>query len=223
MRKEFPILVARVSEIAILSMRFAIKHSFQKNSLLDCPLKRVLALQKEFPVLVARVSEIEILLKIFRCNAFLPQEFCLLFNLVSRTSILLERITIKIIILIRILVLKRRICYLGNLERYKTITVLFEDRNPNCFMFWLLCCEYNKFSIDSGIQSQLFVSLSLPIKAWKFSGNLSDDEHVSRTASQVLWNWGNIYSNMLISNQENPAKFSSMEINNGVNLKNWWI
>ena len=28
-------------------------------------------------------------------------------------------------------------------------------------------------------------------------------------------------SNMLISNQENPAKFSNMETNNGVNLKNW--
>ena len=25
-------------------------------------------------------------------------------------------------------------------------------------MFWLLCSEYNKFSIDSGIQSQLFVA-----------------------------------------------------------------
>ena len=67
------------------------------------------------------------------------------------------------------------------------------------------------------------VSCSLPIKAWKFSGNLSDDEHVSRTASQVLGNWENIYSNMLISNQENPAKFSNMETNNGVNLKNWGI
>ena len=33
------------------------------------------------------------------------------------------------------------------------------------------------------------VSCSLPIKAWKFSGNLSDDEHVFRTASQVLGNW----------------------------------
>ena len=88
--------MARVPEIAILSMRFAIKHSFQKNSLLHCPLKRVLALQKEFPVLVAlRVSEIEILLKIIRCNAFLPQEFSLLFNLVSRITILLERITIN--------------------------------------------------------------------------------------------------------------------------------
>ena len=180
-------------------------------------------LRKEFPLLGTRVFEIKILFKIFRCNAFLPQEFSLLFNLVSRTSILLERITIKMFILIRILVLKGRICYLGNLECYKTITVLFEDRNPNCFMFWLLCCEYNKFSIDSGIQSQLFVSLSLPIKAWKFSGNLSDDEHVSHTASQVLWNWENIYSNMLISNQENPAKLSNMETNNGVNLKNWWI
>ena len=30
-------------------------------------------------------------------------------------------------------------------------------------------------------------------------------------------------SNMLISNQENPAKFSNMETNNGVNLKNWGI
>ena len=108
--------MARVPEIAILSMRFAIKHSFQKNSLLHCPLKRVLALQKEFPVLVARVSEIEILLKIIRCNAFLSQEFSLLFNLVSRISILLERITIKMIVLIRSLILKRRICYLGNLE-----------------------------------------------------------------------------------------------------------
>ena len=87
--------MARVPEIAILSMRFAIKHYFQKKSLLHCPLKRVLALQKEFPVLVARVSEIEILLKIIRCNAFLPQEFSLLFNLVSRISILLERITIN--------------------------------------------------------------------------------------------------------------------------------
>ena len=108
--------MARIPEIAILSMRFAIKHSFQKNSLLHCPLKRVLALQKEFPVLVARVSEIEILLKIIRCNAFLPQAFSLLFNLVSRISILLERITIKMIVLIRSLVLKRRICYLENLE-----------------------------------------------------------------------------------------------------------
>ena len=90
-------------------------------------------------------------------------------------------------------------------------------------MFWLLCSEYNKFSIDSGIQSQLFVSFSLPIKAWKFSGNLSDDEHVFRTASQVLRDWEDIYSKMLISNQENPAKFSDMETNNEVNLKNWWI
>ena len=87
--------MARVPEIAILSMRFAIKHSFQKNSLLYCPLKRVLALQKEFLVLVARVSEIEILLKIIRCNAFLPQEFSLIFDFVSRISILLERITIN--------------------------------------------------------------------------------------------------------------------------------
>ena len=67
------------------------------------------------------------------------------------------------------------------------------------------------------------VSCSLPIKAWKFSGNLSDDEHVFRTASQVLRDWEDIYSKMLISNQENPAKFSNMETNNGVNLKNWWI
>ena len=205
-------------------MRLAIKNSFQKNSLLNCLLKRILVFEKRIPGSCGksfwnRDSSQDTQMS----DALLPPEFSLLFNLLSRTSILLEGVTIKMIILIRILVLKRRICYLGNLERYKTITVLFEDRNPNCFMFWLLCCEYNKFSIDSGIQSQLFVSLSLPIKAWKFSGNLSDDEHVSRTASQVLWNWGNIYSNMLISNQENPAKFSSMEINNGVNLKNWWI
>ena len=64
------------------------------------------------------------------------------------------------------------------------------------------------------------VSCSFPKK---ISGNLSDDEHVFRTASQVLRNWENIYSNILISNHENPAKFSNMETNNGVNLKNWWI
>ena len=147
------------SEIAILFIRSAIKHSFQKNLLLLCLPERilvlekknsrflwqeflklqfypwdlqlnilskrtlyfiarwrVLALQKEFLVLVVGVSEIEILLKIIRCNAFLPQEFSLLFNLVSRISILLERITIKMIVLIRSLILKRRICYLGNLE-----------------------------------------------------------------------------------------------------------
>ena len=107
-----------------------IKYSFQKNSLLHRLLKRILVLEKEFPVLVARVSEIEILLKIFRCNAFLPQEFCLLFNLVSRTSILLERITIKIIILIRILVLKRRKCYLGNLVSYLLI-ILVKNSNSH--------------------------------------------------------------------------------------------
>ena len=78
--------------------------------------KEFLFLRKEFPVLGARVSEMEILLKLLRCNAFLPQEFSSIVNLVSRTSILLERITIEMIILIRILVLKRRICYLGNLE-----------------------------------------------------------------------------------------------------------
>ena len=185
MRKEFPILVARVSEIAILCMRFAIKIIYRRTLYFIACWKEFSFSRKEFPIIGASVSEIEILLKIFRCNAFLPQEFSLLFNLVSRTSILLERITFKMFILIRILVLKGRICYLGNLECYKTITVLFEDRNPNCFMFWLLCSEYNKFSTDSGIQSQLFVSLSLPIKAWKLSGNLSDDEHVSRTA---YWN-----------------------------------
>ena len=79
--------------------------------------------------------------------------------------------------------------------------------------------EYHKFSIDSGIQSQLFVAH----QSLKIFRKLSDDEHVFRTASQVLGNWENIYSNMIISNQENPAKFSNMESNNGVNLKNWWI
>ena len=116
MRKEFPILVARVSEIAILCMRFAIKIIYRRTLYFIPCWKEFSFSRKEFPILGARVSEIEILLKIFRCNAFLPQEFSLLFNLVSRTSILLERITIKMIILIRIFVLKRRICYLGNLE-----------------------------------------------------------------------------------------------------------
>ena len=116
MRKEFPILVARVSEIAILCMRFAIKIIYRRTLYFIACWKEFSFSRKEFPIIGASVSEIEILLKIFRCNAFLPQEFSLLFNLVSRTSILLERITIKMIILIRILVLKRRICYLGNLE-----------------------------------------------------------------------------------------------------------
>ena len=44
--KRFPILIARVSEIAILFIRFTIKHSFQENSLLHCPLRRILVLEK---------------------------------------------------------------------------------------------------------------------------------------------------------------------------------
>ena len=92
---ESPILGARISENAILSMRFPIKHSFQNNSPLHYLLKRILILEKKFPVPVERVSKIEILFKVFRCNAFLPQEFSSVVNLVSRTSILLERITIK--------------------------------------------------------------------------------------------------------------------------------
>ena len=62
--KEFRDLVARVSEIAILFVRFAIKHSLQINFLLHCLPKRIL-------ILVHSGS----LEKNFRCNAFLPGEF----------------------------------------------------------------------------------------------------------------------------------------------------
>ena len=48
-KKEFRILVARVSEISILFVRFAIKYSFQKNSLLHCLPKRILFLEKRIP------------------------------------------------------------------------------------------------------------------------------------------------------------------------------
>ena len=108
--KEFPILVARVSEIAILSMRFAIKHSFQKNSLLHCLLKRILVLE-------TRVSEIERFFSRYSDVMHSYQKNSLLFILVSRTSILLPwKNGNEMIILIRILVLRRRISYLGNLE-----------------------------------------------------------------------------------------------------------
>ena len=117
LKKGFPILVARVSEIAILSIRFTIKHYFQKNSLLHCLLKRILVFEKRIPGSCGksfwnRGSSQDTQMS----DALLPPEFSLLFNLLSRTSILLERVTIKMIILIRILVLKRRICYLGNWE-----------------------------------------------------------------------------------------------------------
>ena len=92
-----------------------------------------------------------------------------------------------------------------------------EIQTVSCFDYYVP----NIINFPSILASK--VSCSLPIKAWKFSGNLSDDEHVFRTASQVLRDWEDIYSNMLISNQENPAKFSNMETNNEVNLKNWWI
>ena len=49
LRKEFPPLVTRVSEIAILFVRFAIKHSFKKNSLLRCLLEIILVLEKRIP------------------------------------------------------------------------------------------------------------------------------------------------------------------------------
>ena len=62
--EEFRDLVARVSEIAILFVRFAIKHSLQINFLLHCLPKRIL-------ILVHSGS----LKKNFRCNAFLPGEF----------------------------------------------------------------------------------------------------------------------------------------------------
>lgn len=47
-------------EISILFVRFAIEHSF---------------FRKEFPILVVRIPEMGILLKVFRYNAFLPEEF----------------------------------------------------------------------------------------------------------------------------------------------------
>ena len=179
--KEFRILVARVSEIAILFAIFVIKYSFQKNSLLHCPLKRIIILKKEFPILVARVSEIAILsirfairhyfqknyllhcllkrILVFEkripgscgksfwnrdssqdtqmSDALLPPEFSLLFNLLSRTSILLEGVTIKMIILIRILVLKRRICYLGNWECNLIVTRVDHPTLHNVRSRWL--------------------------------------------------------------------------------------
>ena len=47
LKKEVSILLVRaVSEIAILSIRFATKHSFQKNSLLHSLLERILVLEK---------------------------------------------------------------------------------------------------------------------------------------------------------------------------------
>ena len=50
LKKEVSILLVRaVSEIAILSIRFATKHSFQKNSLLHCLLERILVLEKRIP------------------------------------------------------------------------------------------------------------------------------------------------------------------------------
>ena len=47
--KEFRILVARVTEISIPFVRFAVKHSFQKNFLLHCLPKIILVLEKRSP------------------------------------------------------------------------------------------------------------------------------------------------------------------------------
>ena len=137
--KKFQILEARISEIAILFVRFAIKHSFHKNSLLHCLPKRILVLEKRIPYSYGKSfwTDCNSIHKI--CNyTFFPEELStsllagknsrsweknsrflwreflksrfflgysvvvpsyqknyLLFDVVSRTSILLERIEIK--------------------------------------------------------------------------------------------------------------------------------
>ena len=140
LKKEFPILVARVSEIAILSIRFAIRHYFQKNYLLHCLLKRILVFEKRKEKKSScgksfwnRDSSQDTQMS----DALLPPEFSLLFNLLSRTSILLEGVTIKMIILIRILVLKRRICYLGNWECNLIVTRVDHPTLHNVRSRWL--------------------------------------------------------------------------------------
>ena len=137
--KKFQILEARISEIAILLVRFAIKHSFHKNSLLHCLPKRILVLEKRIPYSYGKSfwTDRNSIHKI--CNyTFFPEELStsllagknsrsweknsrflwreflksrfflgysvvvpsyqknsLLFDVVSRTSILLERIELK--------------------------------------------------------------------------------------------------------------------------------
>ena len=139
LRKKLQILEARISEIAILFVRFAIKHSFHKNSLLHCLPKRILVLEKRIPYSYDKSfwTDCNSIHKI--CNyTFFPEELStsllagknsrsweknsrflwreflksrfflgysvvvpsyqknsLLFDVVSRTSILLERIEIK--------------------------------------------------------------------------------------------------------------------------------
>ena len=139
LKKEFPILVARVSEIAILSIRFAIRHYFQKNYLLHCLLKRILVFEKRIPgSCVKSFWNRDSSQDTQMSDALLPPEFCsIFFNLLSRTSILLEGVTIKMIILIRILVLKRRICYLGNWECNLIVTRVDHPTLHNVRSRWL--------------------------------------------------------------------------------------
>ena len=108
LRKEFPILVARVSEIAILFTRFTIKHSFRKNSLLRCLLESILVLEKR--TLVARVPEIEILLKIFWCNTILAEEFSSILYYCRNLDSPWKNQN-KMIVMVGILALNRRKCY----------------------------------------------------------------------------------------------------------------
>ena len=62
------------SEVAILFIRFATEHSFQQNSS-SLPVTKNSRSGENNSRFLWQISEIEIFLKIFRCNAFLPEKF----------------------------------------------------------------------------------------------------------------------------------------------------
>ena len=93
---------------------------------------------------VARVSEIVILLKIFRCNAFLPQEFSSIQACYKNLDSPWKDCN-KMILSIRISVLNRRKCQWGNLQW----------ESDRCCLIWYLV------TIKVPISSWFFISLYL--------------------------------------------------------------